>query len=164
MPRWQRRPPLGPNSDRGGRPLKPSPRYQRRNRRVPSRRARPRARGLPCSAAQPRLFLREASTIPSALGVKYVPRQQPTQRRTVAPFAPTAISPASAFRCSGADLVTRRGRRSLRGYPPLVNVGVSWREELSPGHVAGAFFCRGLFYWNADVLPLCCRKPATKGA
>ena len=31
-------------------------------------------------------------------------------------------------------------------------------EELSPGHV-----CRGFFHCNADVVPLCCRKAATKG-
>jgi hypothetical protein len=36
--------------------------------------------------------------------------------------------------------------------------------DLSPGFTAGAFFCRArLFHWIADAVPLCRRKPATKG-
>ena len=49
-------------------------------------------------------------------------------------------------------------RRSLSGIPPLAQRRRLTVEELSPGHV-----CRGFFHWNADVVPLCCRKPATKG-
>jgi hypothetical protein len=72
IPRWQRRPRIRPNSVRSRRILKPQLRCQsdhRSDRRAPSRRARPRARRLPCLVARRRPFLPEASTIASALGV-----------------------------------------------------------------------------------------------
>ena len=63
-----------------------------------------------------------------------------------------------------SDLDLRQGVMNIYKYFRTPSASVfSWREELSPGHVAGAFFYETrLFHWNADVVPLCCRKPAER--
>jgi len=64
---WQRRAPMPP-SWRREKQWCPSPHLS--EKRAPSRRARPRARRLPCLVARRRPFLPEASRIASVLGVK----------------------------------------------------------------------------------------------
>ena len=74
IPRWQWRARIRPNSVRSRPKLQPRcPRRHRSDRRAPSRRARPRARRLPCLVARRRPFLPEASTMASALGVSTSP-------------------------------------------------------------------------------------------
>jgi len=73
-PRWQRRKPIRPNSEHSRRirklQLLSCPSRRRSDRRALNRRARPRARRLPCSVARRRPSPSEASTIASTLRVK----------------------------------------------------------------------------------------------